>query len=199
MAASLLSVVPLLLLSQIPLISAFPNVKPILIGHGNCSAYPNSFRGAGDNADAFIFVPDQADNSSINGLKTRITGINLVAYDNTTANADLASTIFCCDRGGTVLDGFGMQSLLVANNSTDEELGYLGQGGKPETYAHEIDGVRQDGVFLGMGNITTWAFRRGAGYWQIRLLGSPGNGDSKGGSLNVGESRAFLKILPPVI
>jgi hypothetical protein len=42
------------------------------------------------------------------------------------------------------------------------QLQYLdtGSGIKPETYAHEINGVRQDATFLGSRNVTTWAFRR---------------------------------------
>jgi hypothetical protein len=165
------------------------NVTAIRIGAGDCSAYPNSYFHAGDNADAFFFSPSLADNSSVNGLPSRINGLNLVVFeDNSTA-----PTIFCCDRGGTVLDPFGVQSLLL---QSDEELGYSVNGGKPETYAHEIAGVRQDGVFLGSGNVTTWGFRRPsegavAGYYFVRLL-VPG-----AKSLYEGEFKGFMKVVQP--
>ncbi|CZR68537.1 uncharacterized protein PAC_18436 [Phialocephala subalpina] len=193
MAAILALVIPFLLLFQTSPVSAIPNVTAIRIGQGDCSAYPNSYFHAGDNADAFIFRPDQADNSSINGLHTRIDGQNLFVYESSTID----STIFCCDRGGTILDGMGVQSLLLSTNLKDSELGYLSQGIKPETYAHEVDGVRLDGVFLGSANVTTWAFRRaGEDYYQVRLL-VPGSANAKVGDLLDGEVKGFLKVLPP--
>lgn len=193
MAAILLFLVPFFLISPISPVSAIPNVTAIRIGEGNCSAYPNSYFHAGDNADAFIFRPDQVDNSSINGLHTHIDSQNLFVYENSTID----STIFCCDRGGTILDGIGVQSLLLSMNLKDSELGYLSQGIKPETYAHEINAVRQDGVFLGSANVTTWAFRRaGTGYYQVRLL-LPASATVKVGNLQDGEVKGFLKVLPP--
>lgn len=60
-------------------------------------------------------------------------------------------------------------------------------------YAHELNGVRQDGVFLGIANVTTWAFRRVAnlGYYEVRLFGL-------GANLKDGEFKGFLKtVLPP--
>ncbi|KAF8854261.1 hypothetical protein BDZ45DRAFT_759489, partial [Acephala macrosclerotiorum] len=127
------------------LVTAIQNVTAIRIGQSDCSAYPNSYFHAGVNADAFIFRPDQANNSSINGLHTRIDGQNLFAYEKSTID----STIFCCDRGATIPARIGVQSLLLSTNLKDFELGYLSQGTKPKTYVHGVDGVRQDGVFLG--------------------------------------------------
>jgi len=119
-----------------------------------------------------------------------------VVYPNTT---NATSTIFCCDRGGTVLDGFGVQSLLLSTDASDEELGYLGQGLGPETYVHEINGVRQNGTFLGKANVTTWAFRPATAplnFYQVRLL-VPGNGSLNGKSLHDGEFLGFLKVISP--
>lgn len=57
----------------------------------------------------------------------------------------------------------------------------MAAGLRPETYAHEIQGVRQEGTFLGLENSTRWAFKfvlgpGGAGSeeldrWDMRLLG----------------------------
>jgi len=75
------------------------------------------------------------------------------------------------------------------------QLKYLdtGSGIKPETYAHEINGVRQDATFLGSKNLTTWAFRRlvNETNWRVRLQGV-GNEE-----LQDGEVRGFLKALAP--
>lgn len=192
MAIAILSV-SAYILSHLVLTSALPNVTPIQIGQGDCSAYPNSYFHTGDNADAFVFHPDQADDSSINGLLTGIWGTSLVVHENNTVDAP---TIFCCDRGGTVLDPFGVQSLLLS--PSDEELGYW-NGIKPETYAHEVDGVRQDAVFLGMANVTTWAFKHAAApatYYHFRLLVA-GAENSNGTVLSDGEFKGFLKVVPP--
>ncbi|KAF4629659.1 hypothetical protein G7Y89_g8486 [Cudoniella acicularis] len=148
MAIISLLAIPFLLL---PLVSALPNVTVVRIGQGDCSAYPNSYFHAGDNADAFLFHPDQADNSSINGFRTDILGSSLVVYPNTTVSSG-NPTIFCCDRGGTVLDNFGVRSLLLSTtNASDEELGYwnASQAIKPETLFAPGGGKLGDGEFKG--------------------------------------------------
>jgi hypothetical protein len=75
------------------------------------------------------------------------------------------------------------------------QLQYLDRasGIKPETYGHQIDGVRQDGTFLGSRNVTTWAFGRLAKEtsWRVRLLGVGSE------ELQDGEVRGFLKVLAP--
>ena len=186
MATSLLLTVSILL-TLTTSISAFPNVTAIRTGSGDCSAYPSTYSTFGRTADEFSFTPSQAENSSINNLTTGTSSLGLVVYtDNTTA-----SEIFCCDHGGTVEDGLGYKSLLFSSNSTDNRLGYWEQGVLPETYTHELAGVAQDGVFLGLANVTTWAFRPVGSVYQMRLLG-PGVGLMKG------EFRGFLKaVLPP--
>lgn len=193
--ASLLSfAIQFLLASLISRVSAIPNVTVIPVGAGDCSGFPSSYGTSGRNADAFIFHPDQADNSSINSLKTIISGNSLVVSEDSTAD----SVIFCCDHGGAVLDGLGYSTLLLPTNSTDMELSYLDEGIQPMTYAHEVNGVRQNGTFLGSANVTTWAFKRVAnsGYYRIRLL-APASGSLKGNELNEGEFKGFLKVTGP--
>ncbi|KAE9371101.1 hypothetical protein N431DRAFT_467309 [Stipitochalara longipes BDJ] len=187
MAKSLLLAIHIFLFSLISPITALPNVTAIRIGQGDCSAYPNTYSTFGRSADEFSFTPDQADNSSINNSTTGVTDAGLVVYaDNTTA-----SDIFCCDHGGTVEDGLGYKALLFSSNATDNKLGYWDQGVLPETYTHQIAGVAQPGVFLGLANVTTWAFKLTSNYYQTRLLG-PGQ------NLSVGEFKGFLKaVLPP--
>jgi hypothetical protein len=187
MSISFLLSVPIILLSLISPITALPNVTAIQIGQGDCSAYPSTYSTFGRSADEFSFTPDQADNSNINNLTTGTTDAGLVVCtDNTTA-----SEIFCCDHGGAVEDGLGYKDLLFSANATDNRLGYWDQGTIPETYTHEVAGVAQPGVFLGLASVTTWAFKPVGGVYQMRLLG-PGQ------SLAVGEFKGFLKaVLPP--
>lgn len=75
------------------------------------------------------------------------------------------------------------------------QLQYLDRrvGIKPETYAHEIDGVKQDGTFLGSRNVTTWAFGRLAKEtsWRVRLMGLGSE------ELQDGEVEGFLQVLAP--
>ncbi|KAH8653136.1 hypothetical protein BGZ60DRAFT_387014 [Tricladium varicosporioides] len=188
MAPSFLLALPFLLF-QASLVSAVPSVTTIQVGQGNCAGFPNSYKNSGNDADAFVFHPDQADNPRINGLQTGIVGTSLVVYESNTT----ASAIFCCWRSA-VKDAFFTQDLLLSPSPGDKELRYLTDGVKPETYAHEINGVRQDGIFLGISNVTTWAFRRTQAhpeYYQIRL--APGSGEP----LYEGEFKGFLKVLPP--
>ena len=187
MAAFLLLTVPIVILSLISPILAIPNVTAVRIGAGDCSGYPYTYSTGGRSADEYSFTPDLADDRTINGLATGTTGAGLVVYvANTTAGE-----IFCCDHGGAVEDGLGFKDLLFSTNATDNKLGYWAQGAQPETYTLEINGVAQNGSYLGLANLTTFAFKRVAAYYSVRLLG-PGQ------SLSTGEFKGFLKaVLPP--
>jgi hypothetical protein len=168
-----------------PLISVLPNVTVIPIEEGTCSGFPSSYDTAGRNADAFVFRPSSVDNAAINNLPTYIASNTLiVSLTNITD-----PSIFCC----TVLDGLGYSTLLIPANSNMMQLQYLDtkSGIKPETYAHAINGARQDSTFLGSRNVTTWTFGRLAKEtnWRVRLLGVGSE------ELQDGEVRGFLKVL----
>ncbi|KAH8896073.1 hypothetical protein GQ53DRAFT_851963 [Thozetella sp. PMI_491] len=72
-----------------------------------------------------------------------------------------------------------------------------GYGHIPEPYAHFVAGVRQDGVYLGLANRTTWAFSAektdsGIDVWKPRLLlGRESTLD--GDELRKGEIQGFLR------
>ena len=76
----------------------------------------------------------------------------------------------------------------------------LKPGGKVETYAHETGGARQDGVFIGSGNVTTLGFRYQPvshgepDYYEMRLLGPDGADPTTGEPLRNGEFNGFLKV-----
>jgi hypothetical protein len=167
-------------------VKALPNVTVTRTGQGDCSAYPSFYGTNGRTADAFIFLPSQVSNPSLNNLHTGIVNSTLVAFS---SNTTIDSTIFCC-ASANIMDGWMEKSLLLSN---DRQIGYRSEGMVPETYTQEVDGVKQEGVFLGYGNVTTWGFRRGNGgaYWNVRLVSEEQIAEDE-------EFRGFLKaVLPP--
>lgn len=79
----------------------------------------------------------------------------------------------------------------------------LGQYSVPvQAYYHYVDGQKQDGIFLGAHNVTSWGIQlqegdAGSGgrpWWMIRLLG-PGSKDPQTGqALMDGEYKTFIRI-----
>lgn len=188
------------ILSVLSLVSAVPNVTVSQIYPGTCGGYPSSYGTGGTHADAFNFIPAEADIGSLNNLKTGVKDGDFVVYkyngfeDNATYS-QLASDIFCCDVGGHVLNGLGDKRLLLSTDVAVQDLGFYNDGFQPETYEHYLDGVKQDGVYLGLGNVTTWSFRIHPEdvYWKTRLVG-PG---SKPVDEDYIEFRGFLKAVSP--
>lgn len=79
----------------------------------------------------------------------------------------------------------------------------LGEYSLPiQTYHHYQDGVKQDGIFLGSHNVTTWGIQQQSGsagssgnpYWLLRLLGPNSENPSNGEPLSDGEYRTFIRI-----
>jgi hypothetical protein len=71
-----------------------------------------------------------------------------------------------------------------------------------DAYYHYIDGKKQDGIFLGANNVTSWGIQLqenvpgtgGSPMWQLRLLG-PGSEDQKTGkALKEREYETFIRI-----
>lgn len=119
----------------------------------------------------------------------------------------MAKTTFQCQ------DGVGFQARVPDSdytpvNITDmpysaELMWGLGSYSEPvHAYYHYLDGNKQDGIFLGAHNVTTWGIslqdgNAGSGdkpWWMIRLLG-PGSKDPQTGvALEDGEYRTFIRI-----
>ena len=94
----------------------------------------------------------------------------------------------------------GWKNIVVSEASPSRPLAYAFSGVKPTAFAHYLDGVKQDGIFIGgYQNSTTWAFSRvnandsrpiGEQY-SARLL-TPNNT-----ALQPGEFTAFIKAEYP--
>lgn len=179
----------------LPLVAAIPSVIPVQVGAGTCQYFPNYYPSPeSDTTGGFWFHPDQADNSTVDGLYTSVEASNENVIDITT-NAQLAKILYGCSDG-LVHDYVGTSPPDVFISSTTGELGYLGAGLVPESYQHQIDGVTQDGVFLGSSGVTAWAYTFvpggglvGEDVFTLRLL------ESQDGALNDGEFYGFLKAV----
>ncbi|CZR60248.1 uncharacterized protein PAC_10144 [Phialocephala subalpina] len=195
-------VIPVLTLAP-SLVFALPNVTAVRLGANHCNGYPNSRPSDVSGAGPFIFHPDQADNSSINDMKVGGHGTGLVVY----TNPQTAIELFSCSNHSLYdylsdLSPNPPRMLTFLTSEDDKQVIYSDLGFEPETYAHEVAGVRQDGVFLGSGNVTTWAFNLVSGtgvapsdgYYQMRLL--PKSEEVIGKILREGEFKGFLKIVP---
>jgi hypothetical protein len=183
-----------------PFVSAVPDVTPVRLNPG-CYDFPLWQNVWGqDLTGGFKFMADQADDATINGFFASIT--TDTAADGTQTqtvminNNDGAKPWWHCNKG-IVSDLYTPSTIFFSGAPGDDQLTYLANGGAVETYAHEVDGVRQDGTFIGNGNATTWAFKyvpqgsAGDGdYYQMRLL-LPDVADQ----LQDGEFAGFLQVV----
>lgn len=175
-----------LLSLALPLVAALPEVTPVQVGAGSCSYYPGA---------PFIFHPDQADNSAIDGLYTSVISTDETVIDITT-NLQEAKFLWGCTSGLVYEYIVGTSGGYLHIDATTGQLAYLDDGLALETYEHQVDGVTQSGIFLGNGNVTAWAFLldpsagfNGFDAYTFRLL------ESQDGALNDGEFYGFLKIV----
>lgn len=189
--ASTLTLLSLLLPT---LVSALPDVTPIQAGAGTCYYFPNwQSRAGSDITGAFRFRPDQADNSTVDGLDTSVEVFNKTIIDITTNTEEAKENYYCI--GGAVKQYYTDTPVYIS--ATGGELAFLDSGLVPEVYHHQVDGVTQGGVFLGYAGVTAWAYTfvpstGGAGIvdtFTMRLL------EEQDAPLDDGEFYGFLKIV----
>jgi hypothetical protein len=159
----------------------------------------------GNLTQQFFFEPRDTSNSSLDGLRSSLSSSSSTSSSSTQLifNTDVTVpyNIFSCVNNGSIFDIHGGPTLVFSMNEQDQELGYSSESGQgsglnPEVYTHEIAGVQQDGLFMGLGNVTTWAFElvlgEGGGgssdYYRMRLLGPKA-------SLKDGEIDGFVGIV----
>jgi hypothetical protein len=172
---------------QVSQISAVPNVTVVPLGPGSCVYWPNWQGSGGDRIDisgGLRILVDQSDDDGVNGLTLEQKTFNWTYGPVRALVADLrkssrlgAKSWFRCVNGALEYpqgDKF--------NVGKDQRNGFLriGEGYTPEVYAHEVNGVRQPGVFLGVKNQTKWGFNyRGPeacgelDYYEVKLQDLP--------------------------
>jgi hypothetical protein len=209
---------------------AIPNATAIPIGNGSCIAWPDfwdvSFPIRVDLSGEIWIVVDQADDPDANGLYVKprnfsepdfdfrdwVVSSNQVSTDLAKINlvVDFRSTrhtlrrplnIFRCFDGTLHLNP--MSPTYEVSVSRNTGIMTLDTGYKLEPYAHEVNGVRQNGTFLGALNHTTWGFNYvrpqvcGAlDYYEARLQGLPPDHNSERSSTAAPEFFGFLKLKP---
>jgi hypothetical protein len=203
----------LLVSSLVSLVLASPNDTAVPID--GCSAYPSYDPESGGTGN-FYLQAFQTDNSSVNGLGSSLQyslGATQIRWGQITLGTriDEAKVVLQCYNNtlhgfvSTGVSAFTWEILQFSPYPYDEELMYLVDGG-PAAQAHSLylDGVKQDGVFLGANGVTSWGFRYldashgccGAPFYQLRLLGPNSTDPSTGSSLQDGEFSGFLKVMP---
>ncbi|KAI1352817.1 hypothetical protein F5Y01DRAFT_303756 [Xylaria sp. FL0043] len=119
-------------------------------------------------------VPMRCSNGSLQAQLN--TGINGIQWQTLVAAGTPAESVF----------GFGLPNLPDPNYQL-------------EPYLHEIDGVRQPGVYIGAVNVTTWGFNyqnssETGEYYFLRLLGPNSHNLATGEQLNEGEFMGYIKV-----
>ncbi|KAK3387997.1 hypothetical protein B0H63DRAFT_471320 [Podospora didyma] len=190
------------LLAQFAPTLAVPNVTVVPLGSTNCASWPGSRGGA-----PFYIKVDQSEDSGIDGLFTSTRDFNYTGFSGTNVIIDLrkstrfAKVYYSCSGAGIVKYLFQSNTpITVAKDFRNAYPTFGSAGYKLEPYAHEIDGVRQPGVFLGARNLTTWGFNYvrettcgQIDYYSAKLQGLPIDPDTETRATYDPEFFGFLK------
>lgn len=178
------------LLSLLPaLVAAVPNVTVIPLRSKDCSSWPGLIRTPAADITAYLRLEvTSSDDPAIDGLlatahtqrwptlQNLSNTVETVVMD-VRKSTRIAKPVFRCFNGVLHMVGDGDPAITVSKDWRGAQM-MLGdyQGGpgyKLEPYAHEINGVRQEGVFLGAKGKTTWGFN-----WERPTRDDCANGNS---------------------
>jgi len=200
-----------------PGLSALPNVSTIPLGSNDCARWPGFVDF--DYTSPVNLVVHQAQNNSVNGLLTttqdftlpgNITGTRLIVNPR---NSGSGHPTYRCESGTlrlhSKINGTSTSTSIpgtidtIISVATDSRNAFfiLGEDGfRTAPYGHEIDGVEQDGVYLGTRGRTTWGFHyvpTDGGYYEIRLAGgTPDQEDEPAVVSAEPEFYGFLRVVP---
>ncbi|KAI0594605.1 hypothetical protein F4775DRAFT_573397 [Biscogniauxia sp. FL1348] len=214
------------LLASVPLGLAIPDVTATVLPQDDCSSFPG-YDAATNTAGPWTIQLVDSENEAIEGFSD-ISRYSISYNPNTDTKPtlrwgsitfptrnDVAKNPLKCDAG--VLKGWVPTDLTAAGAPTsyvwtplvispypyDAALMWKIDGDAPKIFEHYIDGVKQDGVFLGAyENTTTWGLEyqaadsgsSGLDYYYTRLLGPNSADPSTGAALGANETVAFIKI-----
>ncbi|KAI1342772.1 hypothetical protein F5Y15DRAFT_268660 [Xylariaceae sp. FL0016] len=213
------------LLAAVPATMAIPDVTAELLPTTDCSSYPG-YDAASNTAGPWLIQLVDSENAAIEGFSD--VSDYSISYNPATdtkptirwgsisfpTNNQIAKTPLQCEAG--VLQARVPMDLTAAGAPTsyawtplvlspypyDAALMWMIEGDAPQIFAHYVDGVKQDGVFLGgYDNSTAWGLRyedadQGSSgpYYYARLLGPDSADPTTGEALYTNETRAFIKI-----
>ncbi|KAI1080171.1 hypothetical protein F5B20DRAFT_570562 [Whalleya microplaca] len=214
------------LIASVPLAHAIPDVTVKALPTGDCSSYPG-YDASSDTAGPWTIAIVDSENAAIEGFSD--TSIYSISYNPQTdtkpslrwgsitipTRNDIAKTPLQCEAGElkarvpTDLTAAGAPTnvqwtpLVISPYPYDAALMWKIDGSAPQIFEHYIDGVKQDGVFLGgVNGNTTWGLKyysassgsSGQDYFYMRLLGPDSANPSTGAPLGANETMAFVKI-----
>ncbi|QKX63247.1 uncharacterized protein TRUGW13939_10416 [Talaromyces rugulosus] len=202
------------------------NVKPVLVPNG-CASLPNLQQTgpASGFAGPWNIVVDQCVNTTAIDNACTIEGFGDMAVpitldDQPDVKSGFVSIVSQKLGAKSYLictSGIGFEAMVFYDNQNDYlpinitsnpasaqlKWGQAEDESEPvDAYYHYIDGKKQDGIFLGANNVTSWGIQLqenvpgtgGIPMWQLRLLG-PGSEDQKTGkALKEGEYKTFIRI-----
>ena len=152
------------------------NVVPLATGRGDCNNWPNRISSKAAFLTGALALTIRSDNADTDGLELRAFKFfngsfrnGSIAWNMNQLVADMKRTndsqrpAFRCYNSRLLNQYRNVDDLRVELNFyPDPRHATLSNntGLKPTIYAHEIDGVRQPGVYLGWNNQTTWGLSR---------------------------------------
>lgn len=205
----------LLSLAVLPLALAVPNVTPIPLGSTTCAHWPFWIpTESADTTGSLMFSVSSADDAAINNLPAQpfslpwgsstrnLLGITLLA------SRSFAKAYYRCRNGRPIVLSNPDEPIAIAKDSNNAHLLIAANDAtayKPEIYSHEIEGVKQDGVFLGALNQTTWGFhyheatcgrdgKVNSAFYEVKLLGLPVDPENEPTAGYPPQFEGFLKV-----
>ena len=203
------------LLSLLPLALAVPNVTPIPTGRTDCRVWPGWINSRpNDLTSSLMFSVSQSDDAAVNGLPLQLfaepwgSGTRNFLGATLLASRSFAKSYYRCIDGVPVVMSDSNRPIAIAKDMNNAHL-LIGAPApttyRTEIFEHEIDGVKQDGWYLGAQNQTTWAFhyqaptcgadgKANAGYYQVKLLGLPVDPENEPTAGYPPEFKGFLRV-----
>jgi hypothetical protein len=203
------------LLSLLPLALAVPTVTPIPTGRTDCLDWPGWINSRpNDLTSSLMFTVSQSDDSAVNGLPLQQFSVPWGSGNRNFLGATLlasrsfAKAYYRCINGVPVVMSNTDQPISIAKDMNNAHLLIAAPAAKAyraEIFEHEVDGVKQDGWYLGAQNQTTWGFHYqeatcGAdgkvnnGFYQVKLLGLPVDPENEPTAGYPTEFKGFLKV-----
>lgn len=199
---------------------AVPAVTPVPLqppsAAGTCRYWPSWINTpSADTTGLLKFEVVSADDEAVTGLPLQPFSLTWAGSPMPLLGADLrASTSFAkayyrCNNGQAVVGTSSPFENITVSKERRNAFALIdapaGNGYALEVYAHEVDGVRQDGVFLGAQNQTTWGFYYNEAscaadgtptrdFYEVKLQGLPEDPDFPPTAGNPVRFEGFIQV-----